>query len=132
MELDKKNKIEKYHFEEIVYILFILSSDLSMYEEDDLLNFAEDIEGTIEVLFKKDYLITLNKKFGFSPEMMSELEDLKFDVINLYESQWFIKLKEKTPQIEEIRFKALQILKKMKIKSDDPLKFSDGHLNIDW
>ena len=128
----KNDKIERYHFEEIVLILLILASDLSNYVGDDLESFSESIEGRIEVLFTRDFLSSFNKDYGINDKMTFELEELKNQVIKLYESQWIKKMIGSNQEISLIRLKASKILNELKIKNNDPKKFSEGHLNINW
>ena len=49
MDLATEYKIKKFHYEEILLILFICASDISKYQDDDLVIFTEAIEGRIEV-----------------------------------------------------------------------------------
>lgn len=128
----KNDKIERYHFEEIVLILLILASDLSNYVGDDLESFSESIEGRIEVLFTRDFLSSFNKDYGINDKMTFELEELKNQVIKLYESQWIKKMIGSNQEISLIRLKASKILNELKIKNNDPKKFSEEHLNINW
>ncbi len=96
MEENKKQKIEKYHFEEIIYILLILSSNLSTYDEDELVNFTEDIEGRVDELFSKDFFLNLNKIYGIDDIIIKYLEEIKEIITAMYEPQWHTKLKEKS------------------------------------
>lgn len=130
--MKKNEKIEKYHFEEIIFILLILTSELSKYDEEDLMSFSESIEGRVEVLFTKNFLSTLNKSFGITPNIISDLEKLKKSVIKLYEPQWIKKLLGINQEIAAIRLSASQILDSLKINKTDPKKFSEKHLNINW
>lgn len=133
MKSDKMSKIEKYHVEEIILILLILSSDLSKYHDDELSSFSEDIEGRIEVLFTKDFLQSLNKKIALTEDIVSELENLKALVINLYESQWIKKLIEPSNRkVELIRLKAHQVLDDLNITYTDPKEFAEEHLDVNW
>ena len=128
----KNDKIERYYFEEIVLILLILASDLSKYVGDDLESFSESIEGRIEVLFSRDFLSSFNKDYGINDKMTFELEELKNQVIKLYESQWIKKMIGTKQEISLIRLNALKILNELKIKNNDPKKFSDEHFIINW
>lgn len=131
MGSDKEDKIEKYHFEEIVFILLILATDLSKYEgETD--SFGESIEGRIEVLFTRNFLTSLDKKYGVTDEIGKSLEMLKSMVVSLYEPNWTRKLFEPNKGVDEIRVKASQVLGVLKIDIIDPLKFLDDHLIVDW
>lgn len=128
----KNKKVEKYHFEEIILILLILASDLSKYDEDDLEVFGEDIEGRIDILFTRDFLLSLNQDYGINDSVALELEKLKYFVINLYERNWIHKLIEPNQEINAIRQSASKILDVLKIRQKDIKKFSEEHLNIDW
>jgi len=132
MKKMKNDKIERYHFEEIVLILLILASDLSKYVEDDLESFSESIEGRIEVLFTKDFLSSFNEYYGINDKIAFELEELKNHVIKLYASQWIKKLISSNKEIAFIRLNASKILNELKIRNKDPKKFSEEHLNINW
>ncbi|MBC8882563.1 hypothetical protein H9X57_01570 [Flavobacterium piscinae] len=128
----KNKKLEKYHFEEIVLILLILATDLSNYDENNLELFGEDIEGRIESLFTKEFLNSLDKKYGFDDKIIFKLEELKLIVINLYESNWIKKLTYTNIEIDKIKIKSISILKDLKISYVEPEKFAESHLNIEW
>lgn len=128
----KNNKIEKYHFEEIILILLILKSELSNYDKDDLKCFSESIEGRIEVLFKKDFLFSLNREYGINNDIALELEKIKNFVVKLYESNWIEKLRELNQEVNLIRQSSSKILDDLNVSENDPKKFSEDHLNIDW
>jgi hypothetical protein len=127
-----KNKVEQYHYEEIVHILLILTSDLSKYNEDDLVAFSESIEGRIDILFTKEFLSTLDKTFGFTDEIINQLIIFKKKVTDLYESQWHNKFKTFKENYSDIRLLASEILKALEIEYIDPKRFSDEHLKINW
>jgi len=133
MEENKKQKIEKYHFEEIIYILLILSSNLSTYDEDELVNFTEDIEGRVDELFSKDFLLNLNKIYGIDDIIIKYLEEIKEIITAMYEPQWHTKLKEKSNiSLQKIKTLSTQVLEKLKFEYISPLEFSKEYLNIDW
>lgn len=129
---DQKNKIEKYHFDEIILILLILVTDLSGYSRGDRSNFSEAIEGEIDILFHRDFLLSLDKKYGVSNDMIPDFERLIALVENLYESQWTLKLATKHPEIEKIRIIASRLLDDLKITYTEPIKFVEDHFEIDW
>lgn len=128
----KKDRIEKYHFEEIVLILLILASELSKYDEDDLTSFGESIEGRIDMLFTKEFLSSLSNKYGINENTIIEFERLKNHVVRLYESQWIKKFASLNLKNNMIRQTAINLLRVLKIKEYDPKKFSEEHLDIDW
>jgi hypothetical protein len=127
-----KEKIEKYHYEEIILILLILSTEFSKYNEDDFSSFSESIEGRIEFLFTKDFLSSLSKDYCINNDISLELETLKILVIKQYESQWIKKLQGSSKEVDLIRKIASKVLEDLKVKKIDPIKYSEEHLNIDW
>lgn len=130
--MEKNRKIEKYHFEEIVLILLILGADLSNCLENDLESFSECVEGRIEILFTKEFLGSLHPNYGINDSIIFELEKIRDSTLNLYESKWFTKLIKSNQKIEEIRKSASKILGVLNISENDPKRFSEEHLNIDW
>lgn len=127
-----KEKIENFHFDEIVLILLILTSDLSKYDQDLLSTFDECIEGRIEVLFTKDFLFSLNKDYGISDSIVNDLVELEILVTNLYESGWFSKLAKPNHKPDVIKQYATKVLDELNIRERDPKKFLDEHFEIDW
>ncbi|PDS23084.1 hypothetical protein B0A77_11755 [Flavobacterium branchiophilum] len=132
MEESTKIKILRYNFEEIIFILIIIAYDLTKYTKDELSDFNEAIEGRIEVLFKKEFLLILREHYVISNDLVYKLESLKNDIVNLYESNWMKKLLENDQQIHFLKSKASEILLELKIEENDAKKYSEDNLVINW
>lgn len=132
MKDDERSKIEKFHFDEIILILLILTTDLSKYDREDLSIFNEAIEGRIEVLFEPDFLLALDEKFGIKNELISVFENLRTLVVALYESQWTLKLATKDPEIEKIKFIASRLMGDLNLIYIEPVRFMEDHFEVDW
>lgn len=120
-------KIIKYHKEEIIYILLILSEELFLYKEDDLVNFTEAIEGRIDDLFKKENVIYFLKEYEINDTITKKMETLKNEVINLYSPQWRNKLVNEKEMLN-IKKLATQILEMLNIPKIKPLQYLENHL----
>ena len=130
--MEKNTKIQKYHLEEMILILLILGTDLSNYDEDHLHDFAEAIEGRIDVLFTSDFISTLEKYLKIGQDIINKFEKLRTLVMKLYSKGWSKKLKISGKEIIEIRLLAKLILETLNLKYIEPVKYSEDHLNIDW
>lgn len=124
-----EEKITKYHKEEIIYILLILSEDLYLYKDEDLVCFTEAIEGRIDELFQKENIIHFMKEYEIDDIITKKMETLKNKVIGLYAPQWREKLanKEEMQDIKKLSTKILEILNIPKIK---PLQYLENHLSL--
>lgn len=122
-----EEKFFRYHKEEIIYILLILSEDLVQYSEEDLVCFTEAIEGRIDELFQKENIIYFLKEYEINDKVIKEMEILRNKVICLYSPQWRKKLAndEEIQDIKKLATKILQILNIPKIK---PLQYLENHL----
>lgn len=130
--MGKNTKIQKYHLEEMILILLILATDLSNYDEDYLHDFAEAIEGRIDILFTSDFITTLEKYLKIDQDIINNFEKLRTLVMKLYSKEWSKKLKIPGQEIIEIRLLAKLILETLNLKYIEPVKYSEDHLNIDW
>lgn len=122
-----EEKIINYHKEEIIYILLILSEDLHLYKEDDLVSFTEAIEGRIDELFQKENIIYFLKEYKINDNVIQEIENLKNKVINLYAPQWRNKLASEE-EMRDIKTLVTQILETLNIPKIKPLQYLENHL----
>ncbi len=123
--------MKKYHADEIVLILLICSTDLTDYEEDSLINFAEDIEGRVDILFRHDILISLTDYINITSDTINQFERLRERLLGLYSTRWHSKMRDK--QIwDEIRLLSLEIIYKAGIKWIEPKRFKNNprRLNV--
>lgn len=126
-----EQEIKRYHSEEIMLILFICSTDLTNYDDDDLVCFAEDIEGRAEVLFNREYLLPLADLFQITPEILNDFQSLKEFLTNLYASSWHRKMKDKAVW-GKANVLSSRLLEKLNIDWIEPNRFKETHLDIDW
>lgn len=131
-KIKEAEKISKYHTEEILLILFILSSDFKKYSEAEMTFFAESIEGRIEVLFNTQYVKYLPAFKNINESYLADFDELQRLVTKLYASKWSEKLKCENNDNEAIKVIAKRILKNINVEYCDPISFSENHLNIDW
>lgn len=119
--------IIKYNVELITYILLILASDLTEYNNEQLVDFTEEIEGNVDVLFKPEFLAKISNGLEVPERAVSEMAELRGLVIKLYESGWHRKLID-VGSILPIRSLALSILTDLEIEYIEPLKYANTHL----
>ena len=129
--MTSEQKIKGFNVEEIMLILFICSTDLSSYNDDDLVCFAEDIEGRIEVLFDKEYLLTLREKLKITSDTIQDFQSLKKLLQSYYSSKWHNKMKDKENYWHDVNALGKSLLKELDIKWTEPNRFKETHLNID-
>lgn len=120
-------KIIKYHKEEIIYILLILSEDLSLYDNDDLVGFAEAIEGRIDELFQRENIIYFLEEYEINDTIVKEMKTLKDKVMCLYSPQWREKLANQE-EMQDIKILSTRILEMLNIKKIKPLQYLENHL----
>ena len=125
-----KQKIKRFHIEEIKLILFICSTELSSYTNEDLVCFVEDIEGRIEILFDEEYLLALVKNLKLTPHTIQDFQTLKKLLQSYYSSQWHNKMKNKADYWEEVNVLGKSLLRNLDIKWIEPNTFKQAHLNM--
>lgn len=131
MELTTEDKIFRYHYEEILLILFICACDIDKYNDDELVLFAEAIEGRVEVLFDELMLSRLTSYLKTTPEAFKEFFVLKSNLTALYSSQWHTKMNEKNDAWRRISLLAKNLIGVLGIKYIEPVYFMEQYLNID-
>jgi hypothetical protein len=130
--MEKEKKILKFHFEEIIFILLILSTDLTAYDKDELKTFAEAIH-RLDCLFNETFLMRL-KTIGFEIDdvEMQKFIVLKSKVQQMYSSHWYEKLTIETDELIEIKKISRYLLAKTKIEYIEPLEYAENHMDVDW
>ena len=129
MKSNNAGKMASYHYEEILLILFICSSDMAPYNDRDLILFAEDIEGRIEVLFDPDFLKSLNK-FKVDEDVLYDFGKLRDLLVAMYESQWHKKMNNNNLDWQQARLLAQNILCQLNVEYVEPVFFAEHHLNL--
>lgn len=130
--MNNYDKIMEYHSKEIIYILLILSSNLSFYNNDELIALSEDIEGRIEVLFEENNLIEFKNLLPIKDIDIEIFKEIKEKTMSLYKPQWYKALIINSKKIKEIRELSKNLLNRLSISYVEPFEYSDKNLNIDW
>ncbi|HVU56936.1 MAG TPA: hypothetical protein VHD83_17865 [Puia sp.] len=129
MGLNIDERYKKYHYEEILLILFICSSNLNQYSEEDLVDFSEDIEGRIEDLFEPEFLKSLDGFIETDESIIRDFNELKVRLINMYDSEWHEKLRDSAIN-KDLTTMAAHILNKLEVSYIEPKLFKEEYLNI--
>jgi len=124
-----KDKIQKFHFDEIQLILFIGATDLSKYDDDNLISFTECIEGRIEVLLQPEYIKSLNKLIFIEDEIIEVFKKLADNYIKIYSKQWHKKMRNLNDW-STVHSLSIEILQKLNIKYQEPQHFMDNNFDI--
>jgi hypothetical protein len=130
--LDKEQEIKRHHFDEIRLILFICVSDLTNYSDNELVSFAEDIEGRIEVLFEPTFLHSISDFIQIDNDTIQDFQNLRNTLTNLYSNQWHNKMRDDKTHWFKVRHLSLDILQKLKLDYIEPLTFVRNNLDINW
>src|SRR6478609_8391127 len=125
MELSNEDKIKRFHYEEILLILYICASEISQYDEDSLVLFAEVIEGRVEDLFVVEYLIGLHKFLQLNEDILEDFERLREIITGIYSSQWHTKMNSQDPQWSKANSLAKKILQDINVVFVEPNSFKD-------
>jgi len=132
MNLTTNEKELRYKSKVVLLMLYILSSDLSTYDEDEVVNFVDNLEGDIEFYFEPDFLASLNQFLEVEVQTIQRFVELKDKVVSLYAPQWHNKLTEDNDTIKGIRNLAKTILKELHIDYIEPVTYMDNHLEPDY
>jgi len=130
LDQSKEFKIKRFHSDEIRLILFICATDLKKYDYEYLKNFAECIEGRIEVLLTPEYLKSISGFISVDNSSMNKIQDLKIILQRQYSSQWSKKMT--NSDWKEIIKLSCEILEQLDIKYQEPLTFMENNLEVDW
>ncbi|MBK7856904.1 MAG: hypothetical protein IPJ79_20240 [Bacteroidetes bacterium] len=126
----KEVKIRRYHSDEIRLVLFICATDLKKYSHEDLIVFAESIEGRIEVLLTPEFLKSVSEFIQVDSSSMKKIQELKRILQELYSSQWHLKMTDSS--WTSILILSREILELLSIEYQEPLIFMKNNLEVDW
>lgn len=127
-----KKRILKFHYEEIVYALIILATNLKGYSEEDLKSFAEAIH-RLDTLSNRDFLKELkliNPKLD--DEIISSLVGLQGLVSKLYCSLWYKLLAKDNDELVKSFTLSRQLLKKLGESYIEPIKYAKKNMDTNW
>jgi hypothetical protein len=125
-----KRKILKFHYEEIVYVLMILATNLKGYSEEDLKCFAEAIH-RLDTLSKPEFLKELKLiNHKLDNEIISNLVDLQSTVSQIYSGQWYKALTEESGVLNESFLLSRQLLNKLDEEYIEPIKYAEKNMDV--
>ena len=131
--MDKsREKIELFHFKEIQYMLLILASNLYEFKREDLLSFSEAIENISNDFLDRSFLESLGLKYGINNKEVEELIKIKQLVTNLIRNKWFNSLQKNEALLKKANNLAHKLLRKLKVRIENPKEFEKRELNIEW
>jgi len=127
-----KREILKFHYEEIVYVLMILATNLKGYSEEDLKSFAEAIH-RLDTLLKPEFfkdLKLINPKIN--DNIISELIDLQGIISKLYSGQWYKALAKESDVVNKSSLLSKQLLNRLDEEYIEPIKYAKKNMDVNW
>jgi len=127
-----KREMLKFHYEEIVYVLMILSTNIEGYSEEDLKNFAEAIH-RLDTLSNTEFLLKLkliNPKID--ENFISKLFELQRIISELYSGQWYKLLTKDSIVLEKCLLISKQLLDILGEGYIDPIKYAENNMDINY
>jgi hypothetical protein len=127
-----KREILKFHYEEIIYVLLILGTNLKGYSEENLKSFAEAIH-RLDILSKREFIKELkliNPKID--DDFISNLVGLQRIISELYSGQWYKALNKDSSVIAKSFVLSRQLLDKLGEVYIEPLKYAENSMDVNW
>lgn len=127
-----KKEILKFHYEEIVYVLLILVTNLKDYSEENLKSFAEAIH-RLDTLSKQEFIKELkliNPKID--DDFISNLIELQKIISELYSGQWYKTLTKNSSVMDKSFLLSRQLLDKLSEKYIEPIKYAENNMDVNW
>lgn len=127
-----KKEILKFHYEEIVYVLLILVTNLKDYSEENLKSFAEAIH-RLDTLSKQEFMKELkliNPKID--DDFISNLIKLQKIISELYSGQWYKALTKNSSVMNKSFLLSRQLLDKLSEKYIEPIKYAENNMDVNW
>lgn len=127
-----KRELLKFHYEEIVFVLMILSSKLKKYNDEDLMLFAEAIH-RLDVLSEFDFLSKLNViNSAIDKNLIQKIIELHKNISQLYSGQWYKKMATENLILKKSSILASHILEDLQEDLIEPIEYADNKMNVDW
>ncbi len=127
-----KIEILTFHYEEMVYALNIMATNLKKYHEEDLMNFAEAIH-RFDSLADPDFLINLKViNPHLNNNLISKILYLKSVISQLFSSLWYKKLLIESDVLNESYVLSTQLLKDLGEEYIEPEKYADQSMDVHW
>jgi hypothetical protein len=127
-----KREMLKFHYEEIVYALLILATNLRSYSDEDLKSFAEAIH-RLDTLSNREFLEELrliNNKID--DDFISKIIELQRIVSEFYSGQWFKALTKNVSLLDKSFPLSKQLLDKLGEKYIEPIKYAENSMDVNW
>ena len=127
-----KIEILTFHYEEMVYALNIMATNLKRYHEEDLMNFAEAIH-RFDSLADPDFLINLRViNPHLNNDLISKILRLKSVISQIFSSLWYKKLVVESDVLNESHVLSTQLLKDLGEEYIEPKKYADQSMDVNW
>jgi hypothetical protein len=127
-----KKELFKFHYEEIVYVLMILSTNLKGYSEENLKSFAEAIH-RLDTLSKPDFMKELKLiNPRIDDDIILKIIDLQSVISRLYAGQWYKKLVKESSILNISFFLSKQLLNKLGERYIEPIKYAEKKMDVNW
>ena len=125
-------KILRFHYEEIVYVLMILATNLKGYSDEDLKCFAEAIH-RLDTLSKPSFLKDLKViNHKIDDNIISNITDLQSITSRLYSDQWYKALSNDSSLLSLSNFLSRQLIEKLGEEYIEPIMYAEKNMNINW
>lgn len=125
-------EILKFHYEEIVYVLMILTTNLKAYAEEDLKSFAEAIH-RLDTLSEPDFLKELKLINPIIDDVViSNIVDLQSTISQLYAGQWYKALAKDNNELNRSYILSKQLLKELHQEYIEPIKYAEKNMDVNW
>lgn len=127
-----KKEILKFHYEEIVYVLLILGTNLKDCSEEDLKSFAEAIH-RLDTLSKEESIKELKSiNPNIDDDIISNLIELQKIMSEIYTGQWYKALTKDSSVMDKSFLLSRQILDKLGEKYIEPIKYAENSMDVNW
>ena len=127
-----KAAILKYHYEEIVYALNIMATNMKQYHEEDRMGFSEAIhrfDTLSETVFLRSLRI-INPRLN-SASILSILH-LKSVISRLFSSLWYKKLAIESDILKEACVLSNQLLRDLGEEYTEPAIYAEQKMEVSW
>lgn len=130
--MNQNKKILKFHYEELVFVLMILSTNLKEYEHGDILNFNEAIL-RLETLAEVEFLKKINQiNSNINHSTIPKIVDLRDKYFNLKSIRLYDSMLNESENLFEISLLAREILNLLDEIYIEPKLYAENHMDVTW
>lgn len=127
-----KKEVLKFHYEEIVYVLMILSTPLKGYSEEELKGFAEAIH-RLDALSNSDFLKKLKLvNNNLDDNIISRIIELHLTISKLYSGQWYKNLGNDSEVLNRSYILSNKLLQDLNEVYIEPVKYAELYMDVNW